>query len=35
MKAIEKLVHGKEINLEELGERADQAQIQKVQPMFS
>ncbi|KGN57536.1 EKC/KEOPS complex subunit TPRKB [Cucumis sativus] len=29
VKAIEKLVHGKEINLEELGERADQAQIQK------
>ncbi|KAG6576954.1 hypothetical protein SDJN03_24528, partial [Cucurbita argyrosperma subsp. sororia] len=29
MKAIEKLVHGKEINLEELGERADQAWIRK------
>ncbi|XP_022149131.1 EKC/KEOPS complex subunit TPRKB [Momordica charantia] len=29
MEAVEKLVHGKEISLEELGERADQAKIQK------
>ncbi|XP_010107944.2 EKC/KEOPS complex subunit Tprkb isoform X1 [Morus notabilis] len=29
MKAVEKLINGKEIDLEELGARADQAQIQK------
>ncbi|GMN37619.1 hypothetical protein TIFTF001_006956 [Ficus carica] len=29
MKAVEKLIHGKEIDLEDLGARADQAQIQK------
>lgn len=30
MKAVEKLINGKEIDLEELEGRADQAQIQKV-----
>lgn len=30
MKAVEKLINGKEIGLEELERRANQAQIQKV-----
>lgn len=30
MKAVEKLINGKEIDLDELEGRADQAQIQKV-----